>query len=388
MDEPEVNGQVVPAILRKHFPNDTEKMRALLADPSVKGDGTGGGKRKELWERGLEIASDATIKRKVEMNRLPDMAARSMHTDPHWAAASQFRTSNKDSVETPHDRVHVYCEYPMMSLMHAAFYPGFWCAATRDSPRNSPRTSPRNSPRATLRRAASSSRCRLHHCNIDRLYEAYLQKNGLDACETEFENNQDLSTRNRMTRVTARGRGREVDRFDQWLEPFYLPGADGKMTKTQFKPEHTFDTKALGYEYDVLHPTPKQNLRQMPYLALFKQVDIATLPTSYQTYIYVYKEGDAAEPPVGPDAETCLAHPNLAAIGSIFAGKGADCANCQARAAAATRPPSPPTTPRSLPPTCYNRHGHAPTGRADELVARVEELESENGRLDALLKIY
>ena len=83
MDEPEVNGQVVPAILRKHFPNDTEKMRALLADPSVKGDGTGGGKRKELWERGLEIASDATIKRKVEMNRLPDMAARSMHTDPH-----------------------------------------------------------------------------------------------------------------------------------------------------------------------------------------------------------------------------------------------------------------------------------------------------------------
>ena len=49
------------------------------------------------------------------------------------------------------------------------------------------------------------------------------------------------------------------------------------MTKTQFKPEHTFDTKALGYEYDVLHPTPKQNLRQMPYLALFKQVDIATL---------------------------------------------------------------------------------------------------------------
>ena len=128
MDEPEVNGQVVPAILRKHFPNDTEKMRALLADPSVKGDGTGGGKRKELWERGLEIASDATIKRKVEMNRLPDMAARSMHTDPHWAAASQFRTSNKDSVETPHDRVHVYCEYPMMSLMHAAFYPGFWCA--------------------------------------------------------------------------------------------------------------------------------------------------------------------------------------------------------------------------------------------------------------------
>ena len=128
MDEPEVNGQVVPAILRKHFPNDTEKMRALLADPSVKGDGTGGGKRKELWERGLEIASDATIKRKVEMNRLPDMAARSMHTDPHWAAASQFRSSNKDSVETPHDRVHVYCEYPMMSLMHAAFYPGFWCA--------------------------------------------------------------------------------------------------------------------------------------------------------------------------------------------------------------------------------------------------------------------
>jgi len=145
MDEPEVNGQVVPAILRKHFPNDTEKMRALLADPSVKGDGTGGGKRKELWERGLEIASDATIKRKVEMNRLPDMAARSMHTDPHWAAASQFRSSNKDSVETPHDRVHVYCEYPMMSLMHAAFYPGFWCAQF------AAQFSAHIAPRATLR---------------------------------------------------------------------------------------------------------------------------------------------------------------------------------------------------------------------------------------------
>ena len=44
MDEPEVNGWWCP-ILRKHFPNDTEKMRALLADPSVKGDGTGDGKR-------------------------------------------------------------------------------------------------------------------------------------------------------------------------------------------------------------------------------------------------------------------------------------------------------------------------------------------------------
>ena len=156
MDEPEVNGQVVPAILRKHFPNDTEKMRALLADPSVKGDGTGGGKRKELWERGLEIASDATIKRKVEMNRLPDMAARSMHTDPHWAAASQFRSSNKDSVETPHDRVHVYCEYPMMSLMHAAFYPGFWCARP-DPPRPAAQFSARNPPTDPLPPSAAGS---------------------------------------------------------------------------------------------------------------------------------------------------------------------------------------------------------------------------------------
>ncbi len=158
MDEPEVNGQVVPSILRKHFPNDTEKMRALLADPSVKGDGTGGGKRKELWERGLEIASDATIKRKVEMNRLPDMAARSMHTDPHWAAASQFRSSNKDSVETPHDRVHVYCEYPMMSLMHAAFYPGFWCrAAPRPTAHFSAQFSARHPPTDPLPPPAAGS---------------------------------------------------------------------------------------------------------------------------------------------------------------------------------------------------------------------------------------
>ena len=163
-----------------------------------------------------------------------------------------------------------------------------------------------------------------------------------------------------MTRVTARGRGREVDRFDQWLEPFYLPGADGKMTKTQFKPEHTFDTKALGYEYYALHPTPKQNLRQMPYLALFKQVDIATLPTSYQTYIYVYKEGDAAEPPVGPDAETCLAHSNLAAIGSIFAGKGADC-NARRAAATTTSTAATSTTTSASSLTTSTPHHRAPT---------------------------
>ena len=174
-----------------------------------------------------------------------------------------------------------------------------------------------------------------------------------------------------MTRDGARPRprGRPLRPVARALLP---SGRRRQDDEDQFKPEHTFDTKALGYEYDVLHRR-RSRIAADAVLALFKQVDIATLPTSYQTYIYVYKEGDAAEPPVGPDAETRLAHPNLAAIGSIFAGKGADCANCQARAAATTTTAATSTTTSASSLTTST----PPTGRRPDRRARRDHREDE-----------
>ena len=59
-------------------------------------------------------------------------------------------------MESPHNSVHVACGFPMTSLNYAAFFPGFF----------------------------------LHHCQVDRVYEAYLRDHAdsaeeFKACELQ-----------------------------------------------------------------------------------------------------------------------------------------------------------------------------------------------------------
>ena len=117
--------------------------------------------------------------------------------------------------------IHVLSGYPMRSLMHAAFHPAFW----------------------------------LHHCNIDRLYEAYLAYN--PHAQAQFESNQDRG------RYVNQRHGRR-DRYDEWLEPFHLPRRSAE--RVRFMPHHTFDVASLGYMYDALETRPNQ-------------VRVCTLPT-------------------------------------------------------------------------------------------------------------
>ena len=95
---------------------------------------------------------------------------------------------------------------PNEVLMHAAFHPAFW----------------------------------LHHCNIDRLYESYISYH--KDSRREFDSNQAAS------RHTNKRKNARVDRYEQWLEPFYLP----HNPRAKFYTRHTFNTERLGFVYDEL----------------------------------------------------------------------------------------------------------------------------------------
>jgi hypothetical protein len=286
--QPEVNGEVFPAILRSAFPNGTGVVRGMLSDPKGASPGASPAQERQrgkLWEAGYQIADDATLKRAVEQANLGTKARDTLWIAQHFRAASTFGSSNSDSIESPHDMIHVLSGYPMRSLMHAAFHPAFW----------------------------------LHHCNIDRLYEAYLNHN--PHAQRQFESNQD-----RQRNVNQR-HGRR-DRYDEWLEPFYLP----RRTKerVRFMPHHTFDIHALGYAYDALEPRPNQALTAPPVLASFENIDVNALPTGYTIFVFVYPDAAAAaSAPMGPDLAALLDHPNLGGIGALFTGRADVCAECQ-----------------------------------------------------------
>lgn len=258
--------------------------RALL-DESLPPGGAAH-QRKRLWDEGYAIADDADLKRTIESQRLPEKIGDALWIRQHYRAASTYGTSSRDSVETPHDLIHVLSGFPMKSLMHAAFHPLFW----------------------------------LHHCNIDRLYEAYLENN--PDSQREFEANQERS------RFVNRRKGTH-DRYDEWLKPFYLPG--GARGNRKFYPRHTFDIARYGdYVYDALHLRPAQAMTERAVYAVFEDVDINALPCSYTLHAFIYPTGaEATTPPLGPTIASIMDDPNYAGLGGVFAGKADVCTNCQ-----------------------------------------------------------
>ena len=139
--QPELNGQVVPSIVRAAFPDGTKLVRQMLADPATTSDGPNQSRhRRGLWERGYSLVDDATLAAAIRRERLGAKALQTLWVAQHYRAASTFGSSSEDSLETPHDKIHLLAGFPLASLMGAAFHPLFW----------------------------------LHHCNIDRYYEAYL----------------------------------------------------------------------------------------------------------------------------------------------------------------------------------------------------------------------
>jgi len=130
----------------------------------------------------------------------------------------------------------------------------------------------------------------LHQCNLDRIYESYLQHRGPPECSASFRLRQEQLHENHG----------EPDRFDRALEPFGHP-----LKKRPLLPVDTFDTVELGYVYDELPLIRSQPVAhdvngdaalknplancQAPVYAAFRGLSAASLhDRSYSLHIFVW----------------------------------------------------------------------------------------------------
>jgi hypothetical protein len=107
----------------------------------------------------------------------------------------------------------------------------------------------------------------------------------------------------------------EVNRFEEPLRPFSHPLSHGHTRPAIC--EDSFDTAALGYNYDRVPQRPPQRLRERPTYALFKGIDLLRIGLhSYVVQVYLQ-----ASTPGAPEV--------YAGSGAIFGGKGSECVNCR-----------------------------------------------------------
>ena len=118
-----------------------------------------------------------------------------LRLEAHLRHATKGHNNRRTSLESVHDRVHVAIGGMVASVSKAAFNPIFF----------------------------------LLHCNVDRIYESYLNDN--EDSQREFASNQV-----RMTRFGASN----TNMFTEPLLPFKLKGQD-------IFPADTFDTTGLGW---------------------------------------------------------------------------------------------------------------------------------------------
>jgi hypothetical protein len=73
---------------------------------------------------------DAQIGREIANRNIARDANRCMHVREHFIAASTGARSEagwrQNSIETPHNSVHMSCGFPMTGTSFAAFHPIFW----------------------------------------------------------------------------------------------------------------------------------------------------------------------------------------------------------------------------------------------------------------------
>jgi len=192
----EVGGEVVPKCIRDSFAT----LPWGLVDPEQAGD---------LGKHGFsQLASDAEIK-----SYLANADIRSMVTSclsdgtSHWMHASKRCRRRGFSLEACHDLVCLACGFPLSDAAYGGFHPCYF----------------------------------LHQCNIDRIYEQYLQLEAREECEREFQQRQEQLHENRG----------EPNRFTRALEPFKHP-----TKRRPLLPAETLSTSELGYIYDELPSLP------------------------------------------------------------------------------------------------------------------------------------
>ena len=264
---PELNGEILPAIIRDAFRDMPEDLV----------DGAASAKAGQFASRGYSrVRSEAEVKdfitRKYDLPLVCDAA---LWTSQHFNAASTGDGKSNDDVESPHNYVHNAVGYPMTTTSFAAYHPIFF----------------------------------LHHCNVDRLYEAYLKYH--PDSQQEF-----------ASYSASRGDGE----YDLALKPFVNPRT-GKI----YAHADCFDAAALGFAYDTLPKRRPQQLREPPDYALFRGLDLGLAvfqDAAYFLHVFVVPTEEAADfsPPLVPIPRDD--HAYYAGSGSIFGGKGERCANC------------------------------------------------------------
>ena len=156
-------------------------------------------------------------------------------------------------------------------------------------------------------------------CNVDRLYEKYLDLE--PDSKLEFQYNQE---------------GLDPDPKAGFPEgPWgpYLPFVHHKTGET-FHAADSFDSRALGYTFDVLPEVSPPQLREPPFLLIFPQIKVTEMEESRVLFVYARDKSSPFTPPAAMTREGLLEHPGLAGIGSIFfLAIPGGCENC------ATRPP-------------------------------------------------
>ena len=164
----------------------------------------------------------------------------------------------------------------MTSVNYAAFHPSFW----------------------------------LHHCQVDRVYEAYIQAH--PDSEREYE-----ATQKRLETESG-----EENRYEDPLLPFKHP-----TTGKQFLPADTFDTVGLGYVYDALPSAGPPQMRELPSFVVFPDVDPLKLDKkSFELHVFLSPTGAAVDAPMD-DVEAWFASPAHAGVCGVFGGKGIECEN-------------------------------------------------------------
>jgi len=223
---------------------------------------------------------DRDIKAGIEGSRLADQAAACLLSLRHEQHASTaFSTTRAPSIESPHNSIHGIVG-GIMASYQSSFHPVFW----------------------------------MHHNNVDRIYEGYIAQNPDSA--TEFERHQ----RRLNPRATI---GFPEGPWGPYM-PFKHP-----TTGAVFHARDTFDTKAIGYEFDVIPQAAPPQMREAPFFAAFPQVDVTKLPQPCTLYVYVHVAAEAFAPPADTSRLGLLSHSGYAGSAVVFFINSPNgCTNC------------------------------------------------------------
>jgi len=266
--QPVVRGQVFPGFVRQSL---LEEFPPDFFPPNV-------GSTASLT---LRTPSDNNLANQLRGSDIIQLAGQCLHSVRNSQfSCTLFQTADSPSVESPHNRVHVMIG-GVMASMQSSFHPIFW----------------------------------MHHCNIDRIWDRYLELEP-DSAE-EF----------RAFQATRPPQPQEGFPDGPWgrLRPFV-----NHLTGQTFHTRDTFDSGRLGYRFDRLPEVPALQMREPPHFAMFRGVDIRKMGQSRRLFVFVVDKALGWVPPSDRSPEALMAHPNYAGSDSIFFSGSQICRNCRA----------------------------------------------------------